>query len=206
MTDPSRVAARRSRRQIAFWTATAIVLAESVAGGAGDLARQGSYYRALIHLGYPSYFTDILGAAKLLAAAVLLVPGFPRLKEWAYAGIMINMVGAAVSHIAVGDGIGDIAPPATFAVIVLVSWLLYQAQLTQPPTMLASNNRSGLSEDQTRRPFATTRGHLVTTHPTPQHGNEARLGQRRGAGPAFDGSMEHLVRAVVIIPGMTKLT
>jgi uncharacterized membrane protein YphA (DoxX/SURF4 family) len=116
--------ARNSRRQLIYWVATAVMIAESISGGILDLARQAPFYPAMIHLGYPPYVTDILGTAKLLAAAALLAPGLPRLKEWAYAGIMINMIGALVSQIIMGDGISDIAPPAVFAVIALFSWLL----------------------------------------------------------------------------------
>ena len=107
-----------------------MVIGESIAGGTLDLARQAPFYPALIHLGYPPYFTYILGAAKLLAAAALLAPGLPRLKEWAYAGIMVNMIGATASHLAKGDGISDLTPPAVFAAITLLSYTLAR----RPPT------------------------------------------------------------------------
>jgi hypothetical protein len=123
-------APRRSRRRTVYWAATAVVLGESIAGGALDLARQAPFYPALIHLGYPPYFTDILGTAKLLAAAALLAPSLPRLKEWAYAGIMINMIGATASHLAKGDGISDLTPPTVFAAITLLSHTLAR----RPPT------------------------------------------------------------------------
>jgi predicted alpha/beta hydrolase len=119
-----RVARPSSRRTAYYWAATAAVIGESIAGGVLDLARQAPFYPALIHLGYPPYFSDILGAAKLLAAAALLAPGLPRLKEWAYAGIMINMIGATASHLASGDGISDVTPPAVFAAITLLSYTL----------------------------------------------------------------------------------
>jgi uncharacterized membrane protein YphA (DoxX/SURF4 family) len=126
---------RNSRRiTLTYRLLTALVMAECVAGGIMDLARQGAYYSAIIHLGYPPYFTYMLGTAKLLAAAALLAPGLPRLKEWAYAGILFNMIGAAISYVAVGGGIGDIAPPAVVGLIALLSWLLrqQQAQRKQP--------------------------------------------------------------------------
>lgn len=124
MTAAAFPAAHKSRPQLIYVLVTATVIGECIGGGICDLARQAPFYPALIHLGYPSYFTDILGTAKLLAAAALLAPGLPRLKQWAYAGIMFNMIGAVVSHIAVRDGIGDISPPAVFAVIALLSWRL----------------------------------------------------------------------------------
>jgi hypothetical protein len=54
-------------------------------------------------LGYPLYLMSLLGVAKLLGVAALLTPGFPRLKEWAYAGFVFNLLGAAWSHLAVGQ-------------------------------------------------------------------------------------------------------
>jgi len=50
-------------------------------------------------LGYPLYIIPFIGWAKLLGAIVLLVPGFPRLKEWAYAGMFIDLAGATYSNI-----------------------------------------------------------------------------------------------------------
>jgi uncharacterized membrane protein YphA (DoxX/SURF4 family) len=51
-------------------------------------------------LGYPAYFLVILGVWKLLGAIAVMVPRFPRLKEWAYAGVVFNLTGALASHIA----------------------------------------------------------------------------------------------------------
>ena len=58
------------------------------------------------HLGYPVYIIRFLGVAKLLAAIAILYPGFPRLKEWAYAGFFFDLTGALYSAICVGDPIG----------------------------------------------------------------------------------------------------
>jgi len=76
------------------------------------------------HLGYPPYFTTILGIWKVLGALALVVPLFPRLKEWAYAGLTFELTGAAASHAMRADGIGNIAVPLIFAAIALVSWAL----------------------------------------------------------------------------------
>ena len=55
------------------------------------------------HLGYPKYIIAFLGVAKLLGVIAILVPGFSRLKEWAYAGFVFDLTGAMYSSIAVGD-------------------------------------------------------------------------------------------------------
>jgi len=78
----------------------------------------------LTHLGYPAYFPLILGTWKLLGVLALLAPRFPRLKEWAYAGIMFDLTSAALSHAASGDGAADIVVPLVFAVLTAASWML----------------------------------------------------------------------------------
>jgi hypothetical protein len=63
----------------------------------------------------------------MAGAIALLAPGFPRLKEWAYAGIFFNMTGAAISHAAVGDygAYGyHLIVPLTFAGLAVASWAL----------------------------------------------------------------------------------
>jgi hypothetical protein len=104
-----------------YRVSTVIIIGECLIGGMLDLFRQPPFYPVMIDLGYPPYFATILGTAKLLAAATLLTPGLPRLKEWAYAGILINMIGACASHLATRDALAAIIAPATFAVIALTS-------------------------------------------------------------------------------------
>jgi uncharacterized membrane protein YphA (DoxX/SURF4 family) len=107
---------------IAYWVTTVLVAAELVVGGAWDITRI-LYVRTIIeHLGYPSYFLVILGLWKVLGAAALLVPRFPRLKEWAYAGAFFNYTGALASHLAVGDG-ADIGL-IVLAGVLVASWAL----------------------------------------------------------------------------------
>ncbi len=108
-------------RTSAYWIVTAIVVGEWSVGGTMDLLRMAPFYPTMIDLGYPSYLATILGTAKVVAAAVLLAPRLPRLKEWAYAGVVINMTGAAASNAAVHRPGGMIAP-AVFCLLTLASW------------------------------------------------------------------------------------
>jgi uncharacterized membrane protein YphA (DoxX/SURF4 family) len=55
------------------------------------------------HLGYPEYFAPLLSIAKILGVIAILVPGFARLKEWAYAGFAFDLIWATYSSISVGD-------------------------------------------------------------------------------------------------------
>jgi uncharacterized membrane protein YphA (DoxX/SURF4 family) len=111
-------------RQIAYWVATGLTAFVFLAGGAGDLARPASLMEGMTHLGYPVYFVTILGVWKVLGGVAVLAPRTPRLKEWAYAGMLFDLTGAAGSHFAVGDPAGKIATPLILAGIVIASWAL----------------------------------------------------------------------------------
>jgi hypothetical protein len=78
----------------------------------------------MAHLGYPAYFATILGIWKLLGAIVVLVPGFGRVKEWAYAGMVFDLTGASASHAISGDPAGNVLTPLVILAIVVASYLL----------------------------------------------------------------------------------
>jgi hypothetical protein len=86
----------------------------------GAVSPPGVY--GIIHLGYPVYFLTLLGLAKLLGVVTVLTPGFPLLKEWAYAGFFFMMTGAIYSHIAVGDPLIELFPSTLLLVLTLISW------------------------------------------------------------------------------------
>lgn len=87
-----------SRRQmIAYWVTTALVVFELVSGGVWDILRVPQVRMLVGQLGYPPYFLVILGIWKLLGAVALVVPRFPRLKEWTYAGVIFDLTGAVAS-------------------------------------------------------------------------------------------------------------
>jgi uncharacterized membrane protein len=77
------------------------------------------------HLGYPKYIIPFLGVAKLLGAITLLVPGFPRLKEWAYCGFVIDLAGALYSSISVGDPVSLWAPLFIGFALIAASYYFY---------------------------------------------------------------------------------
>jgi hypothetical protein len=76
------------------------------------------------HLGYPKYLIAFLGIAKLLAAIAIIVPGFPRLKEWAYAGWVFDLTGAMYSSLAVGDPASGIIFFVIFFALTAASYIL----------------------------------------------------------------------------------
>ncbi len=111
-------------KTIGYWVTTGLVSLGMLASGAGYLS--GAMNEAMFHLGYPTHFIWILGIWKLLVAPALLAPGFAVIKEWCYAGLFFTLTGAAVSHAAVHDGVGEIAPPLVLLVFTGISWLLHR--------------------------------------------------------------------------------
>jgi uncharacterized membrane protein YphA (DoxX/SURF4 family) len=111
-------------RRIAYWVATALTAFVFVSSGAVNLARPPFVLEAMSRLGYPAYFVTMLGVWKVLGGVAVLAPGLPRLKEWAYAGMAFDLVGASASHAAVGDPGGSVAFPLIVLGIVAASWAL----------------------------------------------------------------------------------
>ncbi|TMI73202.1 MAG: DoxX family protein [Bacteroidetes bacterium] len=96
------------------------ILQLSKAKAEGSVAPPG--VDGIIQLGYPVYFLTILGVAKILGVAALLIPKFPLLKEWAYAGFFFIMSGAVFSHLALGHSMNEIFPSVLLLVLTVVSW------------------------------------------------------------------------------------
>ena len=122
---------KKDLKMIGYWATTAVVVLELLAGGVTDLVHGPALLfvgdpvvLVLAHLGYPVYLLTILGVWRLLGAIALLVPRFPWLKEWAYAGAFFVYVGAAASWAARGGGIGNLTGPLAFAFLTLASWAL----------------------------------------------------------------------------------
>lgn len=128
MNTESPTASPRSRgRAVAYALTTGLVALAMLAGGASDLLQVDAVRESMAHLGYPDYFALVLGGWKVLGAVALLAPGFPRLKEWAYAGIAFDLSGAVVSHLAVGDGIGQVVAPVILLLLLAASHQLRPA-------------------------------------------------------------------------------
>jgi uncharacterized membrane protein YphA (DoxX/SURF4 family) len=111
-------------KSMGYWATTTIVALVLLSGGAAQLMRRPETVEGMAHLGYPLYFTTILGFWKVAGGIALLAPRFPRLKEWAYAGAFFELTGASASHLACGDSAGHIMGPLLFAALAVASWAL----------------------------------------------------------------------------------
>jgi len=114
-------------RMVTYWICTALVAFAFLSGGIVDVLRLPQALEGMTQLGYPSYFMVILGVWKLLGGIAILLPALPRLKEWAYAGMIFDLTGATASHLSVGDDLRHILTPLLIAVVVVASWALRPA-------------------------------------------------------------------------------
>jgi hypothetical protein len=110
-------------KTVAYWVTTGL-LVFCMTGGIFEMLGVKTTMAGIMRLGYPAYIIPALGLGKILATLAILWPGLPRLKEWAYAGIFFNMLGAFVSHIANEDAAWSIVVTATIAGMTLASWAL----------------------------------------------------------------------------------
>lgn len=108
--------------KIVYWIATIWLSLGMVSTGIVQLMKMKEETAFILQLGYPEYFLTIIGAWKLLGVVAILLPGFPLVKEWAYAGFFFMMSGAVFSHIAMHNGIAEIAPALLLLVLTVVSW------------------------------------------------------------------------------------
>src|SRR5438552_12359873 len=111
--------------KIIYWISTIWLALGMVSTGAIQLfkAKEGQGGVDMVtHLGYPVYLLTILGIWKILGVVALLIPKFPLLKEWAYAGIFFVMSGAIFSHIAIGDPMSALFPSLLLLILTVVSW------------------------------------------------------------------------------------
>ena len=114
-------------KTISYWVTTVLFAGMMAMSGGMYLTHSPEVAKGFAHLGYPAYFANLLGVAKLLGACALLAPRLAILKEWAYSGFTITLISAVVSHLASGDGGKEAAGPLIGLVILAASYLLRPA-------------------------------------------------------------------------------
>ena len=123
------------RNKIIYWIATLWLALGMFSTGMvqllkmqaeGAISPPGVY--GIQYLGYPVYFLTILGVWKMLGVIAVLIPKFPLLKEWAYAGFFFVMSGAIFSHIAMSDPVMAYLPSLLLLVLTVVSWYFRPAE------------------------------------------------------------------------------
>src|SRR5262245_13180686 len=112
--------------KVLYWILTGLMAAFMFMASIPDVLRPPEVIAAFAHLGYPAYLLPFLGSAKILAVIAILFPGFPRLKEWAYAGLVFDLIGAFYSHISVGDTFSTWIFPIIALFLVSGSYFFYR--------------------------------------------------------------------------------
>jgi uncharacterized membrane protein YphA (DoxX/SURF4 family) len=106
-------------RKIIYWASTGLLAAMAAFAAFTYLSGNPQIAQSFTHVGYPQQLRIILGIAKLLGAITLVVPGFPRLKEWAYAGFTFAWISAHIAHHLAKDGAEQYIPLVLLAILII---------------------------------------------------------------------------------------
>lgn len=110
------------RNKIIYWVATVWLSLGMVSTGIVQIIQLPEEVEKMALLGYPAYFISLLGVWKILGVIAILIPKFPLLKEWAYAGFFFTVTGAAYSHIFKSDPAVELVGPLLLLVLIILSW------------------------------------------------------------------------------------
>ena len=119
-------------RKIAYWVTTSLVCAMSLFAGYAYLSGSPQAVQGFAQVGYPQQLRIILGIVKPLGAIALLVPGLPRLKEWAYAGFTFAWISAFIAHY-LAKQVGEAFVPLVLLALLIVSYLTRPASRNFQP-------------------------------------------------------------------------
>jgi uncharacterized membrane protein len=121
------------RTNIIFWISTGLLAAAMFASGVQNmLITTDSVALITDQLGYPKYIIGFLGIAKMLGVIAILIPGYPRIKEWAYAGLFFDLLGAFYSTIAsVGEFRPEMLGMLPFFLLWALSYIYYHKRLRE---------------------------------------------------------------------------
>ncbi|MCE3074497.1 DoxX family protein [Chryseobacterium gwangjuense] len=112
----------QKRNKIIYWIFTLWMSLGMASTAIVQLMKNKDELANFTNLGYPSYLMIIIGVWKILGVITVLIPKFPLLKEWAYAGFFFVMSGAVISHIIVNDPFSKTFPAILLLVLVIISW------------------------------------------------------------------------------------
>jgi len=110
------------RNKIIYWIFTLWLALGMVSTATVQLLNQKEEVERITQLGYPIYFLTLIGIWKIAGVVATLIPKFPVLKEWAYAGFFFAMSGAVISHLATGNSINKIFPSLLLLALTVISW------------------------------------------------------------------------------------
>jgi uncharacterized membrane protein YphA (DoxX/SURF4 family) len=123
---------------IIYWTTTVLFAGFMLMSGIQNaMATPESVKLIVTDLGYPHYFVSYIGVVKILGAIALLIPGFPRVSEWAYAGLLFDLTSATFSMLAIGTPILYASAMLPFFIVGIASYIYFHKRLK---ALAAQNN------------------------------------------------------------------
>jgi uncharacterized membrane protein YphA (DoxX/SURF4 family) len=131
------------------WSVTGLMAALLLLSAVPDVLRIPDALVVFRHLGYPPYLLAFLGTAKILGVVAVLLPGLPRIKEWAFAGLTFDVTGALYSHLSVGDPPSAWTPAVVALMLVGGSYVSYRRRRSRGNVSKSSepaSNRTGAME------------------------------------------------------------
>jgi hypothetical protein len=114
---------------IFYWIVTGLLLAMMLFSAISTFLPNPEGTKMMAAMGYKPYVLQLLAVGKILAIIAILVPGFPRIKEWAYAGLTFDLVGATFSMYVSGFPVSAWAPMFIFIALLVCSYILYHKRL-----------------------------------------------------------------------------
>ena len=115
---------------IIYWTSTGLILAMMLFSAASSFMANPDGAKMLAAIGYRPYVLHLLAVGKVLGVIAILTPGFPRLKEWAYAGFTFDLIGATYSFYASGFAFKDWVFIPVLIAILACSYIFYHKRLS----------------------------------------------------------------------------
>ena len=114
---------------IYYWICTGILIpALGIGSILGVISHPGSVEQ-FMHLGYPAYLAPFLGVARILGLIAIVIPKYPRIKEWAYAGLAFDIIGAIYSQIATGQSLTSLFFPVIAILFLSGSYFFYHKRI-----------------------------------------------------------------------------
>ena len=119
------------KTNIIYWVFTGLFSVLMIFSSIGGLGNDPEAAKFMSTLGYPPYFSTFISVAKIMGVIAIIIPGYPRIKEWAYAGLVFDLVGATYSQIAVGMPAGGLIFMAISFILAFGSYIFYHRRLME---------------------------------------------------------------------------
>lgn len=123
---------------VIYWIATGLILGMMIFSAASSFMQNPDGAKMMDAIGYRPYVLHLLAVAKIFGVIAILTPGFPRLKEWAYAGFTFDLIGATYSFYASGFAFKDWAFMLVLIAVLACSYIFYQKRLKLKGTVAGS--------------------------------------------------------------------